>query len=46
MTKGGKFKTVIIAALVGLVWMASKAGAAQCGNLAAGFEAVEEAVRR
>src|SRR4029077_8001768 len=39
MTKGGKFKTVIIAALVGLVWMASKADAAQCGNSAAGFEA-------
>ena len=41
MTKGGKFKTVIIAALVGLVWMASKAGAAQCGNSAAGFEAFQ-----
>jgi membrane-bound lytic murein transglycosylase B len=39
MTKGGKFKTVIIAALVGLVWMASNADAAQCGNTAAGFEA-------
>ncbi|MGH6850386.1 MAG: lytic murein transglycosylase [Methylocella sp.] len=39
MTKGRKFKTVIIAALVGLAWMASKADAAQCGNTAAGFEA-------
>ena len=39
MTKGGKFKTVIIAALVALVWMASKADAAQCGSTAAGFEA-------
>src|SRR6202023_447575 len=39
MTKGGQFKTVIIAALVAFVWMASKAGAAQCGSTAAGFEA-------
>jgi membrane-bound lytic murein transglycosylase B len=39
MTKGGKFKMVTVAALVALVGMASKAGAAQCGNTAAGFEA-------
>ncbi|MGO9681650.1 MAG: lytic transglycosylase domain-containing protein [Beijerinckiaceae bacterium] len=38
MTKGGQFKTVTIAALVALVWMAGEAGAAQCGNTAAGFE--------
>lgn len=39
MTKGGQFKTVIIAALVAFVWMASNASAAQCGSTAAGFEA-------
>ena len=39
MTKGGQFKTVIIAALVGFAGMASEASAAQCGNSAAGFEA-------
>jgi membrane-bound lytic murein transglycosylase B len=39
MTKGGQFKTVIVAALMALVLMASKAGAAQCGNTSAGFEA-------
>jgi membrane-bound lytic murein transglycosylase B len=39
MTKGGQFKTVIAAALAALVWMASKADAAQCGSTAAGFEA-------
>jgi membrane-bound lytic murein transglycosylase B len=39
MTKGGQFKTVAGAALVVLVWMASKAVAAQCGSTAAGFEA-------
>ena len=39
MTKGGQFKTVTIAALVALVWMAGKVAAAQCGNTAAGFEA-------
>ncbi|MGH6838485.1 MAG: lytic murein transglycosylase [Methylocella sp.] len=38
MTKGEKFKAVIIAALAALVWMAGKADAAQCGNTAAGFE--------
>ena len=39
MTTGGQFKTVTVAALVALVWMASEAGAAQCGNTSAGFEA-------
>jgi membrane-bound lytic murein transglycosylase B len=39
MTTGGQFKTVTVAALVALVWMASEAGAAQCGSTAAGFEA-------
>ncbi|HTV33851.1 MAG TPA: lytic transglycosylase domain-containing protein [Methylocella sp.] len=41
MSKGGQFKAVIItaSAFAGLVWMASKADAAQCGNSAAGFEA-------
>jgi membrane-bound lytic murein transglycosylase B len=39
MTKGGQFKTVTVAALVAFVWMTSKAGAAQCGSTAAGFEA-------
>jgi glucose-6-phosphate isomerase len=39
MTKGGQFKTVTVAALVAVVWMASKACAAQCGSTAAGFEA-------
>jgi membrane-bound lytic murein transglycosylase B len=51
MTKGGQFKTVIVAALVALVWMASKADAAECGSTAAGFEAwkkqfADEAKRR
>jgi membrane-bound lytic murein transglycosylase B len=39
MTKGGQFKTATVAALVALVWMAGKAGAAPCGSTAAGFEA-------
>src|ERR1700694_5059352 len=39
MTKGGQFKTVTVAALAALVWMASKADAAQCGSTATGFEA-------
>src|ERR1700730_17530237 len=39
MTKGGQFKTVIVAALVVLVSLSSKASAAQCGSTAAGFEA-------
>jgi membrane-bound lytic murein transglycosylase B len=39
MTKGGQFKAVTAAALVALVCMVSKAGAAQCGSTAAGFEA-------
>jgi membrane-bound lytic murein transglycosylase B len=38
MTKGGQFKIVAAAALAALVWSASKASAAQCGNGAAGFE--------
>jgi len=38
MTKGGQFKTVIVAALAALVWMGGKSDAAQCGNTAAGFE--------
>ncbi|MGB7044337.1 MAG: murein transglycosylase, partial [Methylocella sp.] len=44
MTKGGQFKTFIIAALVALVWTASEAGAAQCGSTAAGFEAWKKQV--
>lgn len=39
MTKRRQFKTVTVAALVALVWMAGEAGAAQCGSTAAGFEA-------
>jgi membrane-bound lytic murein transglycosylase B len=39
MTKGGWFKTFIIAALVAFVGTVTEAGAAQCGNTAAGFEA-------
>src|SRR5215216_1077917 len=39
MTTGGQFKAVTVAASVALVWMASEAGAAQCGSTAAGFEA-------
>jgi membrane-bound lytic murein transglycosylase B len=39
MTKGGQFKAIIIAALVALVALPSKAGAAQCGSTAPGFEA-------
>jgi membrane-bound lytic murein transglycosylase B len=39
MTKRGLFMTRIIAASLGLMWMAGKADAAQCGSTAAGFEA-------
>jgi membrane-bound lytic murein transglycosylase B len=39
MRKGKQFETVVIAALVGLVWMGGEASAAQCGSTAAGFEA-------
>src|SRR6266702_6903268 len=39
MTKGGQLKTVTVTILVALLWMTSKAGAAQCGSTAAGFEA-------
>src|SRR5215218_8365647 len=38
MTTGGQFKAVTAAALAALVWMASEAGAAQCGSTAAGCE--------
>jgi membrane-bound lytic murein transglycosylase B len=38
MTKGRQFKTVTVAALAALVWMAGEAGAAQCGSTADGFE--------
>src|SRR5258706_11273359 len=39
MTKGGRLRTVTVAVLVALLWMTGKAGAAQCGSTAAGFEA-------
>jgi len=39
MTEGRQVKTVAVAVLVALVWMTSKAGAAQCGSTAAGFDA-------
>ena len=39
MTKGRQFKTLTVVALAALVWMASKADAAQCGSTGAGFEA-------
>src|SRR5258705_4923248 len=39
MTKGRQLKTVTVAILVGLLWTTGKAGAAQCGSTAAGFEA-------
>ena len=39
MSKGGQFKTVTVAAVAALVWMAGEAGAAQCGSTGAGFEA-------
>jgi len=39
MTKGGQFRTVAVAALAALLWMAGDASAAQCGGSAAGFEA-------
>jgi membrane-bound lytic murein transglycosylase B len=39
MTKSGQLKTVTVAILVGLLWMTGKAGAAQCGSTADGFEA-------
>jgi membrane-bound lytic murein transglycosylase B len=38
MSYSGQFKAVTVA-FVALVWMVSEAGAAQCGNTAAGFEA-------
>jgi membrane-bound lytic murein transglycosylase B len=39
MMRGGRFRTVTVAALVALMWMAGQAGAAPCGSTAAGFEA-------
>ena len=39
MSKGGQFKTAIVAALVVLVGMVGRADAAQCGSTGAGFEA-------
>jgi membrane-bound lytic murein transglycosylase B len=39
MTKGGQFKTIAVAALAALMWMAGEASAAQCGSTSAGFEA-------
>jgi membrane-bound lytic murein transglycosylase B len=39
MTKGSQFRTVAFAALMALLGMSGEAGAAQCGNSAAGFEA-------
>jgi membrane-bound lytic murein transglycosylase B len=39
MTYSGQFKAVTVLAFVTLVSMVSEAGAAQCGNTAAGFEA-------
>jgi membrane-bound lytic murein transglycosylase B len=39
MTMSGQFKTVTVAALAALLWMPGEAGAAQCGNTSAGFEA-------
>src|SRR5215203_2373394 len=38
MTTDGRFKIITLAALAAVVGMASEAGAAQCGNTAAGFE--------
>ena len=38
MTKGGKFRIITLAASLALAWTAGEAGAAQCGNTAAGFE--------
>lgn len=39
MTRNGQFRTVAAAALGALLWLGGEAGAAQCGNSAAGFEA-------
>jgi membrane-bound lytic murein transglycosylase B len=39
MTKRRHLKTITVAALAALVWMAGEAGAAQCGSTGAGFEA-------
>jgi membrane-bound lytic murein transglycosylase B len=39
MTKGARFYTATFVALIGLIGVAGKANAAQCGSTAAGFEA-------
>ncbi len=39
MKNGGRFRTVAIAAFMALAWIPGEAGAAQCGNSAAGFDA-------
>ena len=39
MTKGGRFYTATFVAVIGLIGVAGKASAAQCGSTAAGFEA-------
>ena len=39
MTNGGQFRADIVASMTALASMAGEAGAAQCGNSAAGFEA-------
>lgn len=42
MAKSKHLRTVTIAALLALVWMTGKAGAAQCGSTAAGFDTWKE----
>ncbi|ACK52558.1 conserved hypothetical protein [Methylocella silvestris BL2] len=39
MTKGGQFRTVVVAAMMAFAIAPGQASAAQCGNSAAGFEA-------
>jgi membrane-bound lytic murein transglycosylase B len=39
MTKVGRFGTIAATVLMALIWMSGEAGAAQCGNSSAGFEA-------
>src|SRR5215472_16579719 len=39
MNEGRQLTTATFTAVVVLAWMAAKAGAAQCGSTAAGFEA-------
>jgi membrane-bound lytic murein transglycosylase B len=38
MTRDGQLKLIMVVVLLAFVWTAGKAGAAQCGNTAAGFE--------